>query len=421
MQIEIFDYGMNSEGIGKLDGKICLVPNALIGEVVDCEIIKDYESYAEYKVVNIEKSSKKRVLPLCPYFYECGGCSLQHMNYDEQLSFKTLLVKKTLKKICGIDCYVNPCVPCTKQFNYRNKMSFSVKNDTIGLNKIHSNNIIDIKACPLANNEINKFLKIFTSWQKQNRFKFVKNLVIRHLNGQTLIGVVVTTSINLDDFITALKQECNTFGVYEIVNTRKDSVVLSGKVFHIYGIKNIDIVDYDLTYSVDLLGFHQTNTEIQNKIYNYVLKLIGENDVVLNGFSGQGLLSAALCKKAKQVFGIEINPSSHQSAQNLKKANSIKNLTNIHGDFFKKFKEYKSKISTVIIDPSKKGCGKLAMKEICGVENIIYISCNPIALAKDLNIIKDNYIIETLTPFDMFPQTNSVETVVKLKLKEQNI
>ena len=132
MQIEIFDYGMNGEGVGKIDGKICLVPNALIGEVIDCELIKDYETYAEYNVVNNEKPSKKRVLPPCPYFYECGGCALQHMEYIEQLSFKRLLVQKTLKKICSIEHVVNDCIPCSKEFNYRNKMSFSVKNDIIG-------------------------------------------------------------------------------------------------------------------------------------------------------------------------------------------------------------------------------------------------------------------------------------------------
>lgn len=421
MKIKIFDYGMNGEGVGKIDGKICLVPYALVDEVVDCDYSKDHENYTEAKLINIEQSSIMRIIPLCPYFYECGGCSLQHMKYSEQLSFKKLLVQKTIKKICDIECLVNKCIPCSKKFNYRNKMSFRVKNDIVGFNKANTNCIIDIATCPLADDEINKIFKVCSLWLKGNKLKEVKNIVIRHLNNQTLIGVVVTSRIDLTRLIDSLKDEFKNFGVYEIVNSRKDSVVLSGKVFHIYGINSIEIVDYGLTYSVDLLGFHQTNTEVQNKIYDHVLNLISDNDVVLNGFSGQGLLSAVISKKSKQVIGIEINASSHKSAQNLKAENQINNLTNIHGDFFKEFKKYKEKISTVIIDPAKKGCGKLAMQEICGVENIIYISCNPIALAKDLNVIKDYYLIENITPFDMFPQTNSVETVVKLKLKEKNL
>ncbi len=419
MQLEIFDYGMNGEGVAKQDGKIILVPHTLKGEIVDAEIIKDYENYAQAKLSSVLTPSSNRVLPACPYFYKCGGCNLLHMNYGEQLNYKTLLVKKTIKKICNIEFEVSPCVPCSNTFNYRNKISFSVKNNTIGFKKETTHNITAIKSCLIANNEINKILSIFTNWLNENSVEVVKNLVIRHLNNQTLIGVVTTSYIDLNGFISALKSELSSFGVYEIVNTRKDSVVLSGKVFHIFGLNSIQIVDYDLTYSVDLLGFHQTNTEIQNKIYDYVLNLICDNDVVVNGFSGQGLLSAAICKKARKVIGIEINASSHKSADQLKKANHITNLTNVCGDFFEEFKKYKKTASTVIVDPSKKGCGKLAMQEICGVKNIIYISCNPVALAKDINVIKDKYHIESITPFDMFPNTNSVETVIKLKIKEE--
>ena len=202
-----------------------------------------------------------------------------------------------------------------------------------------------------------------------------------------------------------------------IINTRNDSVVLSGKVYHIGGIKNIKVNNFGLTYFVDLLGFHQTNLEIQNKLYSKVLDYISPNAVVINGFSGQGLLTAIIAQKAKHVIGIEINKSSHASAEQLKKLNDISNMKNICGDFFKHIKTEKNKANTIILDPTKKGCGKNVMTEINGIENIIYISCNPIALSKDLNVLKDDYDIEEVTPFDMFPNTTSVETLVKLKKK----
>ena len=207
------------------------------------------------------------------------------------------------------------------------------------------------------------------------------------------------------------------FGLYEIVNTRNDSVVLSGKVQHVGGIKEIEINNSNLSYSVDLLGFHQTNLEIQNKLYEKVLDYINKDSVVINGFSGQGLLTAILASKAKQVIGIEINKSSHESAENLKNRNNIKNMKNICGDFYQHFKKELKNANTIILDPTKKCCGKQVMTEINGIENIIYISCNPIALCKDLNIIKNDYIIEEITPFDMFPNTTNVETLVKLKRK----
>jgi tRNA/tmRNA/rRNA uracil-C5-methylase (TrmA/RlmC/RlmD family) len=164
------------------------------------------------------------------------------------------------------------------------------------------------------------------------------------------------------------------------------------------------------------LGFHQTNINIQNKLYNKVLEYILPNSKVVNGFSGQGLLSAIVAQKAKLVVGIEINKNSHFSAEKLKKDNKITNLTNICADFNKEISKHIKNTNTIILDPSKKGCGSVVMQKVKGIKNIIYISCNPIALAKDLRELKD-YNIEEVIPFDMFPNTNNVETLVKLTLK----
>ena len=229
------------------------------------------------------------------------------------------------------------------------------------------------------------------------------------------MGIVSKTELNLTHLLTLLQKENENIGLYNIVNTRNDSVVLDGKVKHIGGIKNINISAFDLTYSVDLIGFHQTNINIQNKLYYNVIDYVSNNSYVVNGFSGQGLLSAILSKKAKHVVGIELNASAHTSAEKLKTTNNLKNLTNVKGDFNKLISNYISKADVLILDPAKKGCGKETMQKIVGVKEIVYISCNPIALAKDLNVIKEHYKIESITPFDMFPNTKNVETLVKLK------
>ena len=415
MVVKVFDYGMNGEGVAKVDGKIILVNNALIGEDVDVDIVEDNENFAIANLKRIISSSDKRVKPYCPYFGECGGCQLQHMQYDEQLKFKTNHIRKTIKKITGLDVLVNETVPCSKDFNYRNKMSFSVKDKTCGMLKQKSNHLIDVQSCPLADEDINDILKIFKSYLLSKQQNEIKNLVVRAIDKQILVGVVTKSYVDLKDLFSTLSTKFNHIGLYEIINTRNDSVVLSGKIVHVGGIKEIEINNFNLSYFVDLLGFHQTNLEIQNKLYEKVLNYIDKNSIVVNGFSGQGLLTAILARKAKHVTGIEINKSSHKSAESLKNRNKIKNITNICGDFFKIFKNQKTQINTIILDPTKKGCGKNVMNEINGIENIIYISCNPIALSKDLNAIKDDYIIEEITPFDMFPNTTSVETLVKLK------
>lgn len=417
METKIFDYGMNGEGVGKVDGKIILIEGALIYEDVEFEIIEDNKNYSTAKLINIKTPSPARQTPACPYFFECGGCYIQHMNYTEQLKFKALHIKKTLKKICNIDIEVNETIPSTSAFSYRNKMSFSVSKNQCGLLKKNSKEIVNICSCPLADRNINNVLSIFKEYINIYKTDLIKNLVIRSINGQILVGVVTKKEIKLKRFFEMLSAKFNKIGLYQIINTRKDSVVLSGQTKHLGGIKEIEINEFDLSYSVDLLGFHQTNLEIQNKLYNHVLKYIDENSVVINGFSGQGLLSAIISKNAKKVIGIEINKSSHLSAEELKKQNNIKNLTNICGDFHKQITNVLKSANTIILDPTKKGCGKEVMNEIKGVENIIYISCNPIALAKDLNQILNEYDIEEITPFDMFPNTVNVETFVKLKRK----
>lgn len=418
MIIDIFDYGMNGEGVGKIDGKIILVPNCLIGEVVDVEILQDFGNYAEAKLNKIIKVSDERVSPPCPWFGSCGGCDLQHMSYSEQLKFKTSLVQKTIKKISGQSKNVFLTIACEKQFQYRNKLSFNFRDNLFGFFKHNSKEIVPVTHCMLGTDNINKISEIFKEFLKneekngKNTQKIVKNLVVREIYGQILVGVVVSKECDIRNFCQILLKKFNMIGVYEIINSRKDSVVLSGKTIHIGGIKEISILNFGISYSVDLLGFHQTNLDIQNKIYEYVLNLISSDSIVVNGFSGQGLLSAIIATKAKQVIGIEINPSSHKSAQQLKSKNNIKNLTNLCGDFNKligKIKDY----DTLILDPSKKGCGKDVLSKI-KAPNLIYVSCNPIALAKDITILRENYDIESIQPFDMFPNTNSVETVVKL-------
>ena len=418
MNLQIFDYGMNGEGVARLDNKIVLIDNALIGETIDAEITLDKGNYCFGKVNKILKESINRTTPPCPYFFDCGGCNLQHMKYLEQLKFKTLLIKKTIKKILNIDVAVNDCIASDLQYNYRNKISFNFNETSSGFYKEKSKAIVEIKKCILADEEINNIYLNFKKFLKnkeniaKNTQKYIKNLVIRKIFDQTLIGIVSTKPLNLTDFYKNFNKD--NVGIFNVINTRKDSVVLSGKVIHLFGLKEIEITNFGLTYFVDLIGFHQTNINIQNKIYKKVLDYITPNSFVVNGFSGQGLLSAVLATKAKKVVGIEINKNSHASAERLKLENNIKNLKNICGDFNKEIKSYKPHL--LVLDPAKKGVGKDFLDKITAKE-IVYISCNPIAMCKDLKILLNNYTIEEITPFDMFPNTKNVETVLHLKHK----
>ena len=151
-----------------------------------------------------------------------------------------------------------------------------------------------------------------------------------------------------------------------------------------------------------------------------MLDYIKRDEIVINAFSGAGLLSAICAKRAKFVYGVEIEKNSHNEAEKLIKNNKIKNVKNILGDFNVEYKKINKIADALILDPPKKGCGKDILRQIIGIKSIIYISCNPIALSKDLQFLKNDYIIEKVIPYDMFPNTNQVETLIKLKLKENN-
>jgi 23S rRNA (uracil1939-C5)-methyltransferase len=216
VKIEIEDYGMNAEGVGKIDGKVVLVANALVGEIVDCSIEKDFGNYATAKINEIVKPSNNRVDEKCEHCKVCGGCNLMHMNYDEQLKFKQTLVKKTIKKIAKIDIDVSETVG-SKQFNYRNKMSFSVGSGNCGLKGRSSDDIFNIDTCSLTSETINIILNLF----KQSGFAYnenVKNLVVRELSNQVLVGVVVKRELDLTKFFNALKQINREIGLFQVVN-----------------------------------------------------------------------------------------------------------------------------------------------------------------------------------------------------------
>ncbi len=420
MEVKILDYGMNGEGVTFIDNKTLFVPNSLIDETVDVTIEQDFPNYANAKVDSITTKSTERVCPPCPYFDKCGGCDIQHMSYDEQLRFKSLLVKKTIRKISKVDTNVLAAVPSEHQYNYRNKVSFNIVDGKIGFFEPNSKTIVEVDNCALLSANMNEILKVFKDFYlslNTNERKVIKNLVIREISNQILVGVVAKSKIKLNGFFDILASKLNQIGLYLIVNKRNDSVVLSGQTIHVAGIKKIEIENFNISYNVDLISFHQTNLDIQNKIYQKILDYINPDDIVINAYSGAGLLSAILAKRCQHVYGIEIVNNSHQNANNLKQKNKITNMTNILGSVDNEIKRFDKKPNIIVLDPSKKGCGKVVMESIIGVETIIYMSCNPIALSKDLNFVLQDYEIVEIIPFDMFPNTKNVETIVKLKYR----
>ena len=433
LTLEIVDLGVNGEGIAKHEGAVIFVPFALVGEVVNVHIIYAKSKFYVGKITEIITPSPHRTTPQCPHFKKCGGCHLQHLNYSEALNFKTNLVKNTLTKIgkVNVENLVEPCV-ASQPYNYRNKFSFPIgfnKKPFVGMYKENSHEIVEIENCHIQQPWAKPIIDAFNTFMAENNISvyneqtktgLVKHLVCRLEQDQLLVCVVTNGNSlpNHQKFADMLKPHFKTFGLMLNINTLNNNVILTNNYKHLLGIKIIKMLENGLKYEISLNSFMQVNSAIANQIYTEVQNQV-KNEVVVNAFSGAGYLSGLLAKTAKHVYGIEIVESSHQNAETLKIENNINNLTNILGDVSEKLKTINN-YSFIVLDPPRKGCSKEVIDSIIDVKpkNILYISCGPATLARDLGYLKEHYTINFVKPFDMFPQTHHVETLVSLTLKD---
>lgn len=421
MELKIFDVGYSGEGISKADGKVCFVPFSLQDEIVEAKIINETPKFNECEIVKVLEPSKNRVSASCPYFSLCGGCDLQHMKYEKQLEFKKNLIKNTFLKIAALDVNVLDVVP-SQQFNYRNKMVFECQDEKIGMFKKNSHTLVEINSCMLAPEEINSVLNIFQkflleynipSYDEKTKAGIIKRIVIRKVE-KTLSVVIVSTTKNFPKLNILVEMLPKNIQLFLNINN-DDNKILSTNFVYIYGPKEIFKTEFGVKYPVSPFSFMQVNDEIKEKLYSFVLENINSK-MVIDAYSGAGLLSAIISKKAEKVVAVEISRSAFRDANNLLKNNGIKNVEVICDDCLNVLPNLKDlNSSTVVLDPPRAGVDKKILKVLnkSDLEKIIYISCNPKTLARDV-LVLSNYKIKTIQPFDMFPQTANVETVVIL-------
>ncbi|MBQ8451296.1 MAG: 23S rRNA (uracil(1939)-C(5))-methyltransferase RlmD [Clostridia bacterium] len=438
IEVLIERLGMNGEGIATYDGVVVFVLFALPGERVIAHIIKDMKTYFIAKVVKLLNESNLRTVPPCPYFFKCGGCDTQHLCYEEELNFKQNLVRETIKKYAGIETNVEKTIPSNKQFRYRNKFALPVREIDgeieIGLFRKNSHDIIPISDCLLQSEKIAKIIKIFkefmrkskvTAFNDETKCGIIKHVVGREYGDSIILTVVVTDKKfnNFEFLISELKKEFKFFGLYKNVNTLNNNVIFGSEDEHVFGIKELEIEEFGIRYFVNNRSFMQVNDFIKSKIYEVVLNETKNAKMVVDAYSGAGLLSSIIAKNGATVYGVEIVKEATQNAENLKKINNLNNLNNINGDCAKIIPELSNKFNDeffVVVDPPRKGLDEKVVKAFIESKpkTIIYISCNPATLARDLKVLIEKYDVEFIKTFDMFPQTSNVETLVKLNLRK---
>lgn len=407
-KLEIVSLDHQGRGIGKIDSKTIFVPNALPGEVVDIDITVSKKNYCEAIVNKVLQKTTDRIEPICPYFSICGGCDLLHMPYEKQIKYKNNKIENIMKRFCKANFVIKDIIPSTN-FHYRNKVTYHVKNG-IGFYKEKSNELIEIDTCFLADKKIDSLYDLI---RKNANLKNIESIVIRAAYYTDDVMAVLETNNAIDEkeWIALLQDKVSSI----IVNDKKIFKTIYGKSFMVE-----KLLDCEFMMSND--AFFQVNTIQAEKLYQKVLEYadIKDTETVLDLYCGTGTIGILASKYAKKVIGIEINEDAVKSANKNKELNGIKNTQFYAGDTGKILSTHHYKVDTVIVDPPRAGLNNQAIDEILAIapKKIVYVSCDPMTLARDLNILSENYDIKELTPVDMFPNTAHVESVTLLILKE---
>lgn len=439
-EVEIIDMGYDGEGIAKIDDFTIFIKGALKGERVKTKIIKVNKSYGYGKLLELIEEKEHRQVPECESFGKCGGCELQHMDYESQLIYKTEAVKNTLKKALGYDVNVNTIIGMGIPYKYRNKAQYPVADDKIGFYADKSHNLVENNICYIQNETTDKLakdtFKILKKYKVPSYNETTGKGIVRHIitrigiNTGELMLVIVTTKEefenknNVIEEIKKLYPEINS--IVQNINSENTNIIMGKKCINLYG--NSYIIDNlgDYKFKISPLSFYQVNPVQAEVLYNAACeyaKLTG-NEIAFDLYSGIGTISVFISDKVKKVYSIEVVEEAIKDAIENTKLNEIKNIECILGEVETVVpKLYNDGISAdvVFIDPPRKGCDQKLLDTIIrmNIDKIVYISCNPATLGRDLKYLTDNgYHIEKIQPIDMFPQTRHCECIVLLDLNE---
>ena len=424
-------YTFEGLGVVKHENMPVFVKNMILNEVGEIVITKVLKNYAFGRCLQYTTKSENRVEPKCPHAKQCGGCQLQHMSSDEQKAFKKQRVQDCITRISKLDLEVEDIISMENPYYYRNKgqIPVGVKDNQVctGFYRIHSNDIIDMNECMIQHESINEILQTTKKLiQKYNNGSYFRHLLVKvgFITKQIMIVFIVNNENvpHLDEMIKELSKNENVKSMILNINQRNDNVILGEKEIVIYGNKTIQDKLHDLTFNISSKSFYQVNPVQTLSLYDTAVdyaQLTG-NETVIDLYCGIGTISQFMAKKAKHVIGIEIVEDAIKDAKINAKNNNINNIEfycSDAGEFAKKLASENFKPDVVSVDPPRKGCDQLTLDSILTMDpkRIVYISCDPSTLARDLKYLSEhNYQVERIQPVDMFPHSFHVETVASL-------
>lgn len=399
--IEKLDH--QGRGIAFIDGKITFIENALPGENVEIKITNEKKKFNEAVIVKRINNSSIRIKPKCPYYDECGGCNLQHIEYKNQLEYKQNKVKDILKRYADIDLN-NEIIPSEEQFNYRNKVTLKV-DKKLGYYKRKSNDIVYIDKCELVQDNINKIIK---DLNEINEFDNVYEVVIRNVNSR---DIAITYYLHKDSKFTLTNEYVrkNGYKFNKIINKNNYKISDESKI-----IGNLS----NFCFVISPQAFFQVNTKQTENLYNKVIEYLKPNkdETIMDLYCGTGTIGMYATPFVKKVVGVEICKEAIEDAKINMKLNNVDNMEFICGDSEKVIKNINQKFDSIIVDPPRSGLTNSVITDIFRLDpkKIVYVSCDPITFARDLKLLKEKYNVVNITPIDMFPNTYHVENIAEL-------
>jgi 23S rRNA (uracil1939-C5)-methyltransferase len=464
IEVTIESTGFEGKSVARVEGLVVFVEGAIAGDTVKAKVYKTKKKYAEAKMTEIVTPSPQRTEPRCKYFGVCGGCKWQHVEYSMQLQYKQQHVIDALERIGGFkDLNILPIIGSEDQFYYRNKLEFSfadkpwwtekdmvdltvrdglVNNFAVGFHVPQRwDKVLNIDECFLQSEVSTGILNTVREFALKNNIPafspdaesgYFRNLVIREgkNTGDVMVNLVTfEDSPEVMEQLTAvLKQKFPE--ITTIINnvTKRKSQVALGEYEKIYygdGIIHDKLGKY--LFQISANSFFQTNTKQAERLYSIAKEYaaLKPTDIVYDLYCGTGSIGIFISDSVQQVIGIELVESSIQNARKNAELNGVTNCEFIAGDLkdlLTKDVEWKSRFAhpdVIIVDPPRSGMHPKAVEELgkMKVPSIVYVSCNPATLARDLQLLaKDGYIVEQVQPVDMFPHTYHIECVVKLRL-----
>jgi 23S rRNA (uracil1939-C5)-methyltransferase len=405
-------YNSDGEGIGKtIEGKTLFIPFTAIGETVSYQITEEKARYARGALNEIKTHSIDRIKPLCPYFQTCGGCSIMHLTYEAQLKAKEERVRSTLKRIANLPkSLVEPIRSAPAPFNYRTKVTLHYKDNTWGFYEKKSNSLVRIQACSIFNHEGNTLLQAFLQLNKTAPLQEVTLRSSSSHKEQLLVLKGKHMLPPLETWYTQLKLKAPSLSGLVYLPEKGKPIILGSPELH------QAVCDKEFLYSYD--SFFQIFPEAAQELFKTAIQKaeLISGCTVVDAHCGVGVIGLLAAPYAKKVEGYEIVSNAIHTARKNAKLQGVENAR----FFIKALQKVPSSVDCLFLNPPRGGC-LTPLLENTQAKKVVYISCDPATMARDLKILSKNYFIQSILPFDLFPQTMHVETISILKIKKTKL